>query len=93
MVKKTPDGLYRALVSIRLRVWTVEVREYAFNFHTDTRAPRLFHSSAASEKERFNVGPFYVRFHRIGKNRFQRLAVFAVHEVMILLFSCKSRRS
>jgi len=57
----------------------VEVGYNAVDFHAQTRSPLFFHHSAASGKQRFNVGPFDTRPDGIGKYGFQCLSMFAVH--------------
>jgi hypothetical protein len=68
----------------------VEMCETPINFHAHSRPPRFFYASTASDKQCFDVGPFYVGSDRTGKDSLQRFAMFAIHGKMIPFFGCIS---
>ena len=69
-------------------MWTVKHSAYSIQLNTDPRSGTLADDSAAGNKHRLNVVPFYTGLYRLRKNRIVCLFSFSIH-LPVIPFSAK----
>jgi len=78
--QKPPHIFYRTFVSFFFRVWSMKNGTRVVQENAYSRSASLPHFRTQGNQHLFDVIPFYIRPHRIGKDSGKCMPVLTVHK-------------